>query len=91
MGQNRERDDYIKAEIKLSPTNLVQLADGTFVGDPIRVAIEREAAKEGREIFWDTLKVWTNKQPHDHNGITIRVFVRASEPETKENDERADD
>lgn len=82
MGKIDERN-YIGLEIKFSPTDLVQLAQGTYVGDPVRTAIQSAADQDNREVDWDTLKTWVNKHPHDHPGITVKVFVKAPRRENE--------
>lgn len=86
MGKNDERN-YIGIEIKLSPADLVQLDEGTYVGDPVRTAIQSAADQDNREVDWETLKTWVNKHPHDHPGITVKVFVKAP----RRDNEPADD
>lgn len=83
MADKRKRD-YLAVDVKLSPTDLMQLEAETFVGDPIRRAVESAAKEQNREVNWETLETWVNKRPTDHNGITIRVFVKA--PEREDND-----
>lgn len=77
MGSKKRERDYLAIEVKFSPTDLKQLEERTYVGDPIRKAIEGAAEQENREVDWDTCQTWINRQPTDHNGITVRVFVKA--------------
>lgn len=86
MGKTEERA-YLGIEIKLSPADLVALEGGTYVGDPVRTAIQKAADQEDREVDWDTLKTWVNTNPHDHPGITIRVFVKAPRRENEPADD----
>lgn len=72
---------YLAVDVSFTPLDLEALRTKTFVGDPIRTAIESEAEKEDREVDWDTVKVWKNLKP-GHPGIDIRVFVLAPKRET---------
>lgn len=74
-------DRYLAVDVTLTPLDLEALRTKTFVGDPIRTAIESEAEKEDREINWDSIKTWKNLHP-GHPGIDIRVFVLAPKRET---------
>lgn len=70
----------LTVELSLSPADLVALEKGTYVGDPIRKAVEASAEESGRNVRWDTRRTWVNKQPQ-HNGIDIRISFRTTEKE----------
>jgi len=73
LEQKLSRKDRIQADIQLSPADLTALRDGTFVGDPVRTALTKAAGD--KEIIWDSLMVWKNMQPTDHNGISLKAFA----------------
>lgn len=83
------KSGILTVELSLTPADLIALEKGTYVGDPIRNAVEAAAEESGRNVRWDSHRTWTNKQPQ-HNGIDIRVSFRTTKKEP-DNDERADD
>lgn len=80
MAKYTVKNEHLIVELSLSPADLVALENGTYVGDPIRKAVESAAKEAERDVLWDTRRTWTNKQPQ-HNGIDIRVSFRLAEQE----------
>jgi hypothetical protein len=77
------KGNLLTVQVTFSVADLIALENGTYVGDPIRKAIEASAEAENRRIKWNTRQVRTVNDPTGA-GLIARVSVLTTK---KENDD----
>lgn len=75
--------NLLTVQIPFSAAELIALEKGTYVGDPVRRAIEASAKTESRRIRWSTRRVQAVNDPTGA-GLIVRVSVLTTK---KENDD----